>query len=250
MIGLIDADHIPYIVCYNKIGEPEKTLEEAINSANSYLSGLINGTNVEEFHLFFTIGKNFRYDIYPEYKANRKNNEKPPFFNEVRDYLVKEYSGVHGYNCEADDLLVIYKNKYITEQKDYVVVSADKDITNLFGVYYDIKNNIIVSVSQEYADRYFWKSMITGDTADNIKAIPGKGPVFAEKLFLNIDDVESYRNLVLNEYINKFGEELGIEEFYKNYKCLKIKDSYEGMEFITPIKSTEVYARTLGVVGE
>jgi hypothetical protein len=250
MIGLIDADVIPYIVCFNKAGEPEKTLEEAISSANSYLQGLINGTSVDEFILFFTIGRNYRYDVYPDYKANRKNSEKPPLFNEVRDYLVKEYSGVHGYNCEADDLLVIYKNKYITEQKDYVVVSADKDITNLFGVYYDIKNNIIVSVSQEYADRYFWKSMITGDTADNIKAIPGKGPAFAEKLFLNIDDVESYRNLVLNEYINKFGEELGIEEFYKNYKCLKIKDSYEGMEFITPIKSTEVYARTLGVVGE
>lgn len=85
------------------------------------------------------------------------------------------------------------------------------------------------------------------DSADNIKCLPGKGPAFAEKLFLNIDDVESYRNLVLQEYINKFGEEVGIEEFYKNYKCLKIKDSYEGMEFINPVKSTLVYAKTLGM---
>lgn len=250
MIGLIDADHIPYIVCYNKVSEPEKTLEEAISSANSYLSGLTNGANVEEFNLFFTIGKNFRYDIYPEYKANRKNNEKPPFFNEVRDYLIKEYYGIYGYYLEADDILNIYKNKYIEDRVSYVVISTDKDITNLFGVNYDIKNNVINAVTQDYADRYFWKSMICGDTADNIKALPGKGPAFAEKLFLNIDDVESYRSLVLQEYINKFGEEVGIEEFYKNYKCLKIKDSYEGIEFIEPVKSTEVYARTLGVVGE
>ena len=60
MIGLIDADVIPYIVCFNKAGEPEKTLEEAISSANSYLQGLINGTSVDEFILFFTIGRNYR----------------------------------------------------------------------------------------------------------------------------------------------------------------------------------------------
>ena len=247
MIGLIDADSIPYVVCYNKIGEPEKTLEDAIKQANSYLQGLINGSGINEFHLFFTTGRNFRYDVYPEYKANRKFNEKPPFFNEVRDYLIKEYDGIHGYNLEADDLLVIYKNMYIAKQNMYVVISADKDITNLFGCNYDIKNDVINLVTQDYADRYFWKSMITGDTADNIKALPGKGPAFAEKLFLNIDDIKSYRNLVLQEYINKFGEEVGIDEFYKNYKCLKIKDSYEGMEFINPIKSTLVYAKTLGM---
>lgn len=250
MTGLIDADFIPYIVCYNKVGEPEKTLEEAISSANSYLQGLINSTNIDEFHLYFTIGKNFRYNIYPEYKTNRKNNEKPPFFNEVRDYLIKEYNGIHGYNLEADDVLNIYKNKYIKEQVSYIVISTDKDINNLVGLNYDIKNNVARLVDEEHADRYFWKSMITGDTADHIKALPGKGPAFAEKLFLNIDDVESYRNLVLNEYINKFGEEVGIDEFYKNYKCLKIKDSFENMEFQKPIKSTEVYARTLNVARE
>ena len=126
MIALIDADFIPYFVCYNKQDEPEKTLDEAISSANSYLQGLLNGTNVEEFNLFFTIGKNFRYEIYPEYKANRIGKEKPPFFNEVRDYLVKEYNGISGYNLEADDLLVIYKNKCIAEQKEYIVISTDK----------------------------------------------------------------------------------------------------------------------------
>ena len=248
MIGLIDADMISYICCYNKIGEPEKTLEEAISSVNSYLQSLLNNAQIEEFHLFFTLGKNFRFTIYPEYKANRKNNEKPPFFNEVRDYLIKEYNGIYDNNYEADDLLNVYKNKYIEDRVSYIVISTDKDINNLFGVNYDIKNNSVRLVTQDYADRYFWKSMICGDVADNIKAIPGKGPAFAEKLFLNIDDVESYRNLVLNEYINKFGEEVGIDEFYKNYKCLKIKDTCENMEFVKPLKSTIVYAKTLGMV--
>lgn len=250
MIGLIDADFIPYIVCYNKIGEPEKTMEEAISSANSYLSGLINGSKIDEFHLFFTTGKNFRYDIYPEYKANRKNNEKPPFFNEVKEYLVKEYSGIHGYNLEADDILNIYKNKYIADLTPYIVISTDKDINNLFGLNYDIKNDVARLVDTEYAEQYFWGSVITGDTADNIKGVPGKGPAFIKKLWEECKEINLFKSRVICEYINYFGEEVGIDEFYKNYKCLKIKDSYEGMEFVTPIKSTEVYARTLGMVGE
>lgn len=250
MIGLIDADHIPYIVCYNKVSEPDKTLEEAISSANSYLSGLINGSKIDEFHLFFTIGKNFRYDIYPEYKANRKNNEKPHFFNEVREYLVKEYNGIHGYNLEADDILNIYKNKYIKDLTSYIVISTDKDINNLFGLNYDIKNDVARLVDTEYAEQYFWGSVITGDTADNIKGVPGKGPAFIKKLWEECKEINLFKSKVICEYINYFGEEAGIDEFYKNYKCLKIKDSYEGIEFIEPIKSTEVYARTLGVVGE
>ena len=102
----------------------------------------------------------------------------------------------------------------------------------------------------EFAEQYFWGSVITGDTADNIKGIPGKGPAFIKKLWEECKEINLFKSRVICEYINYFGEEAGIDEFYKNYKCLKIKDSYEGIEFIEPIKSTEVYARTLGVVGE
>jgi len=250
MRALIDADFIPYFVCYNKQDEPEKTLEEAISSANSYLQGLLNGTNVEEFNLFFTVGKNFRYEIYPEYKANRIGKEKPPFFDEVKTYLINEYKGIHGYNLEADDLLVIYKNKLINEQIEYIVVSTDKDINNLEGRHYNIKENVLVNIDKQFAAEYFWKSMITGDTADNIKGLPKKGQVYADKLFATIDADSSHFPIhILHEYIKHFGEEIGISEYYKNYKCLKIKDSHEGVEFIEPIKSTEVYAKTLNVVG-
>ena len=168
----------------------------------------------------------------------------------LQNYLINEYLGIYKANLEADDVLNIYKNKYIKEQTSYIVVSTDKDINNLFGLHYDIKNNLAVLVDQEFADQYFWGSVITGDTTDNIKGVPGKGPAFIKKLWNECNDINLFKSRVICEYINYFGEELGIEEFYKNYKCLKIKDSHEGVEFITPIKSTEVYARTLGVVGE
>lgn len=62
------------------------------------------------------------------------------------------------------------------------------------------------------------------DNVDNIKGIPKKGEAYFNKL----ED----RSLsgVFKEYINHFGELKGIEEFYKNYMCLKIRDSYEDYE--------------------
>jgi hypothetical protein len=70
--------------------------------------------------------------------------------------------------------------------------------------------------------------MITGDTADNIKGIVGKGISFADKLLLNINDEANIRNLVFEEYINHYGEYKGIELFYKNYKLLKIIEKDDG----------------------
>lgn len=247
MIGLIDADHIPYIICHNKKDEPEKTLEECIQGADSYLSGLINGSKILEFHLFFTIGKNFRYDVYPEYKANRIKSEKPAFFNETRQYLIDTYKGIYGYELEADDLLCIYKKKYIDESKPYIVISTDKDINNLEGINYDIKNDVVRIVDSEFAEQYFWGSIITGDTADNIKGIPGKGPAFVKKIWEENSDITVFKSKVIYEYLKYFGEEKGIDEFYKNYKCLKIKNMHEGVEFLEPINVEEVYAKTLGM---
>lgn len=254
MIALIDADHIPYIVCHNKIDEPEKTLTECIDGANSYLQGLVNGCKADEFYLFFTIGKNFRYDIYPEYKANRKNLEKPAYFYDVRDYLVNEYQGISFVGLEADDLLCIYKKKYVDESKPYIVVSTDKDINNLEGMNYDIKNDVIRIVDSEFAEQYFWTSLVTGDTADNIKGIPGKGPAFAKKLWEQCKDSGESLNLfkakVISEYLNYFGELKGVEEFYKNYKCLKIIDFHDSIQFVPPLNTSLIYAKTLGMAFE
>ena len=64
---------------------------------------------------------------------------------------------------------------------------------------------------------------------------------------INGVNVEDCEKIVLDEYVNYFGKEKGEAEYMKNYICLKILDSYEGMEFITPIKSPEFYAKTLGM---
>lgn len=73
------------------------------------------------------------------------------------------------------------------------------------------------------------------DAADNIKGIPGCGPKCFEKLAPPLEDNSNLAGKVLDKYIEKMGEEKGIEEFYKNYKCLKLmtKDS-KGVNYVIP----------------
>jgi 5'-3' exonuclease len=221
---LVDADFIPYTVCHVKKDNPEKTLEECKQLSDEYFNSLMIATEATHYIACFTVGKCFRYDIYPEYKANRKKLVPIKWCREVKDYLIDRYNGWwNNYDIknthEADDLIGIARSKY----SDAIVISPDKDLLyNLPGINYNPKNGKFIRCTEDFADLNFWTSMITGDAADNIKGVPGKGEKFAEKLFLNIDDKESLRNIVFEEYINYFEEVTGIEEFYKNYKCLYI----------------------------
>ena len=69
-------------------------------------------------------GKIFRHDIYPEYKANRKDADKPIYYQEIRDYLRKQWkaSVVEGY--EADDMLGI---EQCTSAEETIICSTDKN---------------------------------------------------------------------------------------------------------------------------
>jgi len=67
--------------------------------------------------------------------------------------------------------------------------------------------------------------MITGDTTDNIKGIPGKGLAAANSIYEFGKVVKAPKFLAssaLVKYIEHFGEVQGIEEFYKNFKCLNL----------------------------
>ncbi len=217
--ALIDADSLIYMTCYCKPDEP-KTLDDCKFIISRLIQDIIDNTKANKFILFLTIGKGFRYKVYPAYKSNRKS-EKPAHFTEVKQFLIDKYNAIHHPELEADDLCLISKKQI----PDSFICAVDKDILKLEGTHYNYKSNVWVETTKEQALLYFWTSMITGDTVDFIKGIPGKGEKFAEKLFKEIEDI-GYLALVMREYISHFGEYEGISEFAKNYKCLKILDSW------------------------
>lgn len=222
---IVDADWILFNASYVKQDEEPKSFNECMDSIDYYIDSLFEETSAEEYVLCFTSGgNNYRKLVDPEYKANRKGKELPAFFNEMKTYIFEKYNCAYGLSLEADDFCACYLKKY----PDAIVSHVDKDLNQIVGSHYDSKKKEFYDITSEEANRLLWTQMITGDPGDNIKGIPGKGIKFAEKLF-DVESIEvgqvTHRQLVLEAYINQFGEYEGVQEFYKNYMCLKLLDT-------------------------
>lgn len=228
-IAIWDADFIPFYVCHVKKDYPEKSFTDCVNLSEDLIYNINTAIGADTMIMCFTSGKCFRYNIYPEYKANRKYGDPPKHLFEIKDYLISKYKGVVYKDIyEADDLVCILKNKL--NNYKCTIVSPDKDMLMLEGIHYNPKTNEWVTTTEQQAIEYFWKSMIHGDTADNLCGIKGIGKVGADKIINNKELFEDYNTLILKHYIKIYGEDLGIEMYYKMYKCLKIIDKDDTVE--------------------
>ena len=169
MLALIDSD----IVCYRCAASAEED-EEWIATARTdrLVEDILTGINAEEYKLFLSGSSNFRKEIYPEYKANRKQ-PKPKHLEACRRYLLEywEASLVDGY--EADDALGM------NQTGETVICSIDKDLKMIPGMHYDFVKKELSVVTPDAAMRTFYTQLLTGDSGDNIKGCPGIGKVKA-----------------------------------------------------------------------
>lgn len=101
---LIDGD----LFCYRCAASAENT--EA-HVAAGYIDKLLDQCILEldatEYQFYLTGENNFRYKIYPEYKANRLDTQKPRHLAAMREYLMTKHNAIMSDGCEADDLMGI-----------------------------------------------------------------------------------------------------------------------------------------------
>ncbi len=231
-VALIDADSLLYICLYNKKDLPPKSLEECKEAIDNMIFNILDVTEATHYILALTIGKNFRYSIKEDYKGDRKS-EKPVYFKECKDYLLEKYQAVFNENLEADDIINIYSKNI----ESSFICACDSDILEgLEGSHFNYKKFQWVITNEEQANYKFWTNMITG-THNGISGIKGKGIKYVEKLFSKMSQYgENYRDIVFNEYINHYGEYIGVNEFASVYRCIKILDKFDKLEIKEPIK--------------
>ncbi|MDE5062297.1 DNA polymerase I [Wolbachia endosymbiont of Drosophila tsacasi] len=152
--------------------------------------------------------KNFRHNLYPEYKANRVTPPEDliPQFTILREAMEAfnlSYEEIEGY--EADDIIATLAAKY-AYHKDFkvVVVSSDKDLFQLLNhniLIFDPIKNIYIDEKQ-IVEKFGVNShklldlfSLTGDASDNIPGVPGIGPKTAAKL---LDEFDSLNNIIEN----------------------------------------------------
>lgn len=214
---------------------PEKTLQETYDLIDWYITEKIFKPVNPDYFIGFVDGSranNFRTQVSDSYKSNRIGKELPKYFKEAKEYLQTKWNFCMPEGIEVDDALLITENRL---KNDYQVIIAcqDKDILNTEGVRYNPVKDEWIECSNTREEYAFWRSMITGDTADAVVGIFGKGEKYFEKLLkLYAEKDEALHSIILHAYIENYGEYKGIEEFYKNYKLLKILREKE--DFIIP----------------
>ena len=130
-------------------------------------------------HICAITGKdNFRYGIYDKYKANRKGKPKPRNLRAASDIMHANHPTVMRDNLEADDLIGIGMTSGLAYG-----VSLDKDIMSCHGWFWNPdKMCFPVYISEEEADKAFYRQWLMGDSTDNIPGAMKVGPVKAGKL--------------------------------------------------------------------
>lgn len=214
MKTLVDSDLIVY-----RVGFTTEDVDFGIARwrANQLVEKILYETKATDFKLYLTKSGDdnaFRKKIYPEYKMNRKA-PRPLWYNELREYLVDEWDAEVVEIIEADDALGIASTNLRLEGTECVIASIDKDLLQIPGLHYNFVKEQFQTVTEEEGIRFFYQQCLTGDTADNIKGIPGIGPKKAEKILLEGETEEDYFNLVRKAYDNDY-------EFYINGTALWI----------------------------
>ena len=122
---------------------------------------------------------NFRKDVLPSYKDNRKQKRKPLALPFLRDYCIEKYDAVIKKGLEADDVLGILATTPGNDER--IIVSIDKDLYQIPGkISKDGKT--VEEVSEQEADYWHMMQTLTGDATDGYSGCPKVGVKTAQKI--------------------------------------------------------------------
>ena len=144
--------------------------------------------------IFDSARKNFRNEIYSEYKANR--SEAPEDLAPQFEYIRKSVEAfnlpsIELINYEADDLIATYAKQIIKAGAKVTIISSDKDLMQLVSdkvrLYDPMKSKIMGE--KEVIEKFGVKpsqvidvQSLAGDSSDNIPGVPGIGIKTASEL--------------------------------------------------------------------
>jgi DNA polymerase-1 len=154
-------------------------------------------------------GKNFRHDIYDQYKAHR-----PPLPEDLIPQFALIQEAIDSFNIpnckvdgfEADDIIATYAKQIEQAGGHAIIVSSDKDLFQLISpqikIWDAMKNKQYNDESclEKFGvnpDKVIDVQALAGDSSDNVPGVPGVGIKTAAML---INDYDSLENLLANAH--------------------------------------------------
>lgn len=156
-------------------------LNDAKKAFTSQLDNIKNELKVSKVVCCLTDKHNFRRDVHPEYKANRKGTRKPVGYTALLDWIRDNFETFQKPGLEADDCMGLLATMPQNKGK-CIIVSDDKDMLSIPGQLYRPFQRKLITVSEQDADKQFYLQTLCGDATDNYKGLPGVGPKKAEAI--------------------------------------------------------------------
>ena len=144
--------------------------------------------------IFDSARKNFRNEIYSDYKGNRSDapDDLIPQFEYIRkSVLAFNLPSIELINYEADDLIATYVEQINKAGAKATIVSSDKDLMQLHGkntrIFDPMKNKFlgIDDIKQKFGvkpEQIIDVQSLAGDSSDNVPGVPGIGVKTAAEL--------------------------------------------------------------------
>ncbi len=209
----------------------------AIYGVINMLRKLINTYQPKQMAVVFDAkGKNFRHELFADYKANR-----PPMPDELRVQIEPLHDIIRALGLplivvdgvEADDVLGTYAKQAHEKNKSLLISTGDKDLAQLVNDNVTLINTMNDTLTDEAKviekfgvtkDQIIDYLALIGDTSDNIPGVPKVGPKTAAKW------LKEYKNLdEIIENAEKFGGKIGenlrasLEQLPISYELATIK---------------------------
>ena len=179
-------------------------------------------------------GGNWRKEVFPEYKANRKKtrdsssvdwDELFRITNMVFDEITENfpYRTMKVWGTEADDCIaqICIGTQEFGAYEDIMIVSADKDFAQLqkfknVKQYSPMTKKMIV---EENPRGFLLEHILKGDTSDGVPNVLSDDKVFIEGRRQGV--MSAKKKAILSEDINAFGEDV-VRNFQRNAKMIDL----------------------------
>jgi 5'-3' exonuclease len=206
-VHLVDAS--PYIFrAFFSMPDLDAPDGSPVNAVHGFASFLIRYVREEQpTHLGIaydeSLTTSFRNDLYPEYKAQR---ELPPPDLEAQQKWCQDLARALGAatfvdpTFEADDLIGTLAHQLAAQGHDVVVVSSDKDLSQLVGErveLFDFAKGLRYGPDEVFAkfgvrpDQMADYLGLAGDSVDNIPGVRGVGAKTAVALLAEFGTLEA-----------------------------------------------------------
>ena len=185
---LVDADIFAYVASsatqgtfHFTPGSPPATSsdpEEAIRITRNAIEDVANKLKATRIIVCLTDDTNFRSSVYPLYKQNRKDVEKPEALLAVKAWYAEHYECYRRPGLEADDCMGILATHPKLVPGEKIIVSSDKDMKTIPGLLFNPQKDRKKPrrITPIAANRYFFEQTITGDATDGYPGAKGVGP--------------------------------------------------------------------------